>query len=114
MNYKDLTKIANHELVKGLPKLSRPLNQMCGPCQIGKQTKSVHKKVTHLATFRPLELIHMDLMGPTRTQSINGKRYIFLAVDDFTRFTWVNFLKEKSNTFEVFKTLVNLVQNEKQ
>ena len=54
----------------------------------------------------------MDLLGPTRTESIEGKRYIFLTVDDFTRFSWVNFLREKSDTFDAFQALVLKIQNE--
>ena len=79
---------------------------MCGPCQLRKQTRAPHKKVNSFTTKRPLELVHMDLMGPTRTESIGGKRYIFLTVDDFTRFSWVNFLREKSDTFDAFQALV--------
>ena len=71
-----------------------------------------HKKVNNFTTKRPLELVHMDLMGSTRTESIGGKRYIFLTVDDFTRFSWVNFLREKSDTFDAFQALVLKIQNE--
>ena len=48
-----------------------------------------------VATFRPLELLHVDLMGPTRTESMVGKRYIMVVVDDFSRYSWVEFLREK-------------------
>jgi hypothetical protein len=64
-------------------------------------------------TKKPLELLHMDLMGPSRIESIGGKRYILVMVDDFTRFTWVRFLKEKSETLSIFKSLVKQLQNEK-
>jgi hypothetical protein len=47
----------------------------------------------------------MDLMGPMQVESIGGKRYAFVVVDDFSRFTWVNFIREKSGTFDVFKDL---------
>ena len=49
-----------------------------------------------VATSRPLELLHVDLMGPTRTESMVGKRYIMVVVDDFSRYSWVEFLREKS------------------
>ena len=49
---------------------------------IGK-TKSSHPKVNVVATSRPLELLHVDLMGPTRIESMGGKRYIMVVVDDF-------------------------------
>ena len=47
----------------------------------------------------------MDLMGPMQVESLGGKRYAYVVVDDFSRFTWVNFIKEKSDVFEVFKEL---------
>jgi hypothetical protein len=113
INYKDLSTLANKELIRGVPKLSRPSNHVCGPCQLGKQTKAIHKKSNTLATSRPLELLHMDLMGPSRVESIGRKKYIFVIVDDFSRFTWVRFLREKSDTLSEFKSFVKSVQNER-
>ncbi|KAK0605240.1 hypothetical protein LWI29_024494 [Acer saccharum] len=55
----------------------------------------------------------MDLMGPIQTESINGKKYIFVCVDDFSRFTWVYFLRNKTKAFDYFKKFCNQVQNEK-
>ncbi|KAG5562829.1 hypothetical protein RHGRI_005526 [Rhododendron griersonianum] len=113
INYKDLSMLTKRELIKGVPKLSKPKNHVCGPCQLGKQTRAAHKKTTGIATKRPLELLHMDLMGPSRVESIAGKKYIFVVVDDFSRFSWVRFLREKSETISMFKVLVKHIQNEK-
>ena len=55
----------------------------------------------------------MDLMGPMQVESIAGKRYVFVCVDDFFRFTWIDFLKEKSETFDIFKKLCKRLKNEK-
>jgi transposase InsO family protein len=55
----------------------------------------------------------MDLMGPMQVESLGGKRYAFVVVDDFTRYTWVNFIRDKSDTFDVFRTLSTQVQREK-
>lgn len=60
-----------------------------------------------------LELIQMDLMGPIQTERIAGRRYIFVLVDDFSRFTWVRFLREKSEMLQSFKMLVLQLSNEK-
>ena len=87
VSYKHLSIVSKHELVLGIPKLSRMSNVVCGPCQLGKQTKAKHPGTQTLATFKPLELLHLDLMGPTRTKSLDGKRYIMVVVDDFTRYT---------------------------
>ena len=55
----------------------------------------------------------MDLMGPTRTESLGGKRYIMVVVDDFTRYTWVILLRSKSDAPEHIETLCTRLQNEK-
>ena len=60
---------------------------------------------------QPLELLHMDLFGPTQVQSINHNRYVFVIVDDFSRYTWIFFLKNKSDTFDNFKVFVKRIQN---
>ena len=54
---------------------------------------------------RVLKLVHMDLMGPMQVESIDGKKYVFMCIDYFSRFTWVDFISEKSHTFNVFKKL---------
>ena len=95
INFKDLNNITSKEIVKGVPKIGKPRNVVCEPCQIGKQTKIQHKKVKDIMTSQPLELVHMDLMGPLRTISLCGKTYMLVMVDDFLRFTWISFLKEK-------------------
>ena len=69
--------------------------------------------VQHLTTSRVLELLLMDLMGPMQIESLGGKRYVFVCVDDFSRYTWVDFIREKSDTFAVFEALCKQVQREK-
>ena len=51
-------------------------------------------------TSRPLELLHIDLIGPARVQSLGGKKYILVVVDDFIRYTWVVLLKDKAEAPE--------------
>ena len=80
---------------------------------MGKQTKASHHKVNVIATSRCLELLHVDLMWPTRTESLGGKRYIMVIVDDFLGYTWVEFLREKSEACEKLKILCKRLQNEK-
>ena len=86
-SYKHLSIVFKHELVLGVPKLSKMSNVVCGPCQLWKQTKAKHPSTQTSATSRPLELLHLDLMGPTRIKSLGGKRYIMVVVDNFTRYT---------------------------
>jgi len=86
-NYKQVTKVSKLEAVIGLPKFGKIEKNVCGPCKLGKQTKLTHPKVNVVATSRPLELLHMDLMGPTRTESMGGKQYIMVMIDNFSRYS---------------------------
>jgi hypothetical protein len=88
LNFTDMLKIASKEIVKDLPKMEKTGKGVCGPCQLGKQTQAAHKKTSGILTSRNLELLHMDLMGPTRTGSLGGRKYILVVVDDYSRFTW--------------------------
>ena len=64
-------------------------------------------------TSRPLELIHMDLLGPTKTNSLSGNHFIFILVDDFSRFTWVFFLEYKDEVFSRFHVFGRRVEKGK-
>ena len=110
-NFKQVAKVSKLDAVKGLPKFGKVKKTICGACQIGKQTKASHHKVNVIATSRCLELFHVDLMGPTRTESLGGKRYIMVIVDDFSRYTWVEFLREKSEACEKLEMLCKKLQN---
>jgi hypothetical protein len=102
-------KIASKEVVKDLPKMKDTGKGICGPCQLGKQTRTAHKKTLGILTSRNLELLHMDLMGPTRTSSLCGKKYILVIVDDYSRYTWVLLLREKSDAFEAAQQLLKKI-----
>ena len=78
-----------------------------------KTDKTKYPRTQKSATSRPLELLHLDLMGPTRTDSLGVKRYIMVVVDDFTRYTWVILLRSKSNAPEHIEALYTRLQNEK-
>ena len=74
--------------------MSKKKPGVCGPCQLGKQLKESHSSLQQTTTSRVLELLYIDLMGPMQVESIGGKRYVFVCVDDFSRFTWVDFIKK--------------------
>jgi transposase InsO family protein len=65
-----------------------------------------------MTTERPLELHHMDLFGLIAYISIDGSKYCLVIVDDYSRFTWVFFLQEKSQTQETLKKFLSQAQNE--
>ena len=76
-----------------------------------KKTKGLHKKVKEIRTTRPLNLLHMDLMGPMRIESKGGQLYVLMVVDDFSRY-FVSFLREKSEAIQHLKFLFNRIQVE--
>lgn len=107
-----MKKIVSKEAIRGILRLKIEEGKICGECQIGKQTKMSHPKSQHQTTSKVLELLHMDLMRHMQVESLWGKRYAYVVVDDFSRFTWVNFIK-KTDVFEVFKDLCQRIQREK-
>ncbi|KAG8645564.1 hypothetical protein MANES_10G076205v8 [Manihot esculenta] len=97
-----LKNLSKDELVDGLPKIKYEKDKVCDACQMGKQVKSSFKAINKVISSRPLQLLHMDLFGPTR-----------VAIDDYSRYTWVVFLAHKDDCFDAFKSFTKKVQNEK-
>ncbi|GJZ14831.1 retrovirus-related pol polyprotein from transposon TNT 1-94 [Tanacetum coccineum] len=90
-----IAKIMRHGLVRGLPKLKFEKDHLCSACAMGKSKKQSHKPKSEDTNQEKLYLLHMDLCGPMRVASMNGKKYILVIVDDYSRFTWVKFLASK-------------------
>ena len=63
-----------------------------------------------VSTTKPLEMLHVDLCGPMCVITRGCKRYILVIVDDYSRYTWTQFLATKDETYEVFEIFVRLVQ----
>jgi len=78
-----MKKTLSSEVIRGLPDLKIIEGSICGECQIDKQTRMSHPRLEHQVTSKVLELLHMDLMGPMQVESIGGKRYVLVVVDDF-------------------------------
>ncbi|KAH9791908.1 hypothetical protein KPL71_003919 [Citrus sinensis] len=108
-----ISKISKDDLVKGLPKIGFQKDKICEACQFGKQIKTSFKNKNYISTSKPLELLHIDLFGPSRYASLNGKYYAFVIVDDYSRYTWVLFLANKDDALDAFKVLCKKLQNEK-
>lgn len=113
INYKHLMTLASSGSVRGIPKLMTKVVEVCPPCQFGKQKCESHSLKQAIRTGQIMELLHMDLMGPMQIESVGGKKYIFVCVDDFSRYTWIDLIREKSDTFNVFEKLCLRLQNEK-
>ncbi|GJV59132.1 retrovirus-related pol polyprotein from transposon TNT 1-94 [Tanacetum coccineum] len=98
LNFGTLNDLARKDLVRGLPRLKFENDQLCFACQLRKSRKATHKPKTINTIMEVLHTLHMDLCGPLRVQSINEKKYILVIVDDYSRFTWVKFLRTKDET----------------
>jgi transposase InsO family protein len=81
-------------------------------CQAGKQVGVHHPHKKIITLERPLELLHMDLFGLIAYISIGGSKYYLVIVDDYSRFIWVFFLMEKSQTQDTLKGFLRRAQNE--
>ncbi|GKE95261.1 retrovirus-related pol polyprotein from transposon TNT 1-94 [Tanacetum coccineum] len=95
LNFGTLNKLAKDGLAQGIPRLKFQKDHLFSACALWKSKKSSHQPKAEDINQEKLYLLHMDLSGLMRVASINGKRYILVIVDDYSRFTWVRFLKTK-------------------
>ncbi|KAJ9562411.1 hypothetical protein OSB04_007571 [Centaurea solstitialis] len=80
LNYATINQLAKTGLVTGLPSLKFTKEQLCSACEMGKIKKPSHKLKVEHNTSKPLQLLHMDLCGPMRVQSINGRKYVLVRL----------------------------------
>nr|GFB15594.1 Gag-Pol polyprotein [Tanacetum cinerariifolium] len=97
-------------LVRGLPKLKFEKDHLCSACAMGKSKKKSHKPKSKDTNQEKLYLMHMDLCGPIRVESINGKKYILVIFDDYTRFTWVKFMRSKDEAPDFIIKFLKMIQ----
>ncbi|GKD28220.1 retrovirus-related pol polyprotein from transposon TNT 1-94 [Tanacetum coccineum] len=92
--------LTKQDLVDGLPKFKYDKDHLCSACEQGKSKKASLQPKLVPSTHSKLELIYLDLYGPMRVESISGKKYILVIVDDYSCYTWVYFLctKDESHT----------------
>src|SRR6266498_3557613 len=106
-----LKKVFNGNLVRGVKDVTFKKDKLCGACQARKQVANTHPHKNFMSTSRLLELLHMDLFGPTSYKSIGGNLYCLLIVDDYSRYSWMFFLQKKSETMSIFKKFAKRAQN---
>ncbi|GKB14880.1 retrovirus-related pol polyprotein from transposon TNT 1-94 [Tanacetum coccineum] len=101
---------SGHGLVRGLPKLMFDKDHLCSACAMGKSKKKPHKPKSEDTTKKKLYLLHMDLCGPIRVASVNGKKYILVIIDDYSRFTWVKCLRSKDEAPDFIIKFLKMIQ----
>ncbi|GJV89718.1 retrovirus-related pol polyprotein from transposon TNT 1-94 [Tanacetum coccineum] len=110
LNFGTINDLARKDLVRGLPRLKFEKDHLCSACQLGKSGKHTHTPKTKNTNLEVLNTLHMDLCGPMRVQTTNGKKYILVIVDDYSRFTWVKFLRSKDETPEFVIKFLKQIQ----
>nr|GEV60006.1 integrase, catalytic region, zinc finger, CCHC-type, peptidase aspartic, catalytic [Tanacetum cinerariifolium] len=95
---------------RGLPKLKYQKDHLCSACALGKSKKHSHKPKAKVFSHEKLYLLHMDLCEPMRIQSIIGRKYILVIVDDYSWFTWVKFLRLKDEVPEFVIKFLKMIQ----
>ncbi|GJS37705.1 retrovirus-related pol polyprotein from transposon TNT 1-94 [Tanacetum coccineum] len=110
LNFGAINHLARHGLVRGLPKLKFKKDHLCSACAIGKSKKKPHKPKSEDTNQEKLYLLHMDLCGPMRVASVNGKKYILVIVNDYSRFTWVKCLRSKDEAPDFIIKFLKMIQ----
>jgi transposase InsO family protein len=111
INFDNPVKVRKKEAVREIPHIMKPTNTLCNNCQQGKKTKTKFKSKEY-STIRLLEIVHTDLVGPTRTKVLKGEKYFMLFFNDYTRMSAICFLGKKLEAFDNFKAYKEMVENE--
>ena len=110
LNYKYLQSLSKENMVEGLPSIKFSKGT-CKGCIVGKHVKNKYDKGNAGREVQVLDLIHSYIIGPLPTPSYGNSRYVLTFIDDFSRYCWVYFLKQKYEVFEIFKVFKSLVEN---
>nr|GFA62289.1 hypothetical protein [Tanacetum cinerariifolium] len=111
LNFDTINDLARNDLVAGLPKFKYHKEHLCPSCGQGKSKRASHPPKQVPNSRQRLHLLYMDLCGPMRIASINGKRYVLVIVDDYSRYTWIHFLKSKDEAPEVIIKFLKRITN---
>ncbi|GJT10631.1 putative ribonuclease H-like domain-containing protein [Tanacetum coccineum] len=112
IHFKTMNTLVKGKLVRGLPSKIFENDHSCVACQKGKQHRASCKVKTVSSISQPLQMLHMDLFGPTSVKSIMKKLYCLVIIDDYSRFSWTFFLATKDETTEILKVFITRIENQ--
>ncbi|GJT34970.1 putative ribonuclease H-like domain-containing protein [Tanacetum coccineum] len=112
VNFNTMNKLVRGNLVRGLPSKIFENDHSCVACQKGKQHKDSYKTKLVSSISQPLQMLHIDLFGPTSIRSLNHKTYCLVVTDDFSRFSWVFCLHTKDETSGILKKFITEIENQ--
>nr|GEV34390.1 ribonuclease H-like domain-containing protein [Tanacetum cinerariifolium] len=110
LNFGSINHLARNSLVHGLPRIKFKKDHLCSACAIGKSKKQSHKPKSEDTNQEKLYLLHIDLCGSMGVVSVNGKKYILVIVDDYSRFAWVMFLASKDEAPDFIIKFLKMIQ----
>nr|GEV15471.1 retrovirus-related Pol polyprotein from transposon TNT 1-94 [Tanacetum cinerariifolium] len=110
LNFGAINHLARQGLVRGLSKLKFEKDHLCSACVMGKSKKKSHKPKSEDTNQEKLYLLHMDLCGPMRVESVNRKKYILVIVNDYSRFTGVKCLRSKDEAPDFIIRFLKMIQ----
>ncbi|GKF24598.1 retrovirus-related pol polyprotein from transposon TNT 1-94, partial [Tanacetum coccineum] len=110
LNLDYINLLSKKDVMIGLPKLKYVKDQLCSSCEVSKVKRSSFKTKVVPSSKGLLNLLHMDLCGPMRVKIINGKKYILVIVDHYSRYTCTLFLRYKDETPKVLKDFLQMIQ----
>ncbi|GJS42466.1 retrovirus-related pol polyprotein from transposon TNT 1-94 [Tanacetum coccineum] len=111
LNFKTINKLEKQNFVIGLPSLVYSKDKPCSSCEKGKHHRAIFKTKYTSSIKKCLHLLHMDLFGLVTPRSINHEKYTIVIVDEYSRYTWVYFLKKKSQAPETIMPFIKRVEN---
>nr|GEZ05413.1 ribonuclease H-like domain-containing protein [Tanacetum cinerariifolium] len=97
LNFDTINLLSKNDIVIGIPKLKFVKDHLCSSCELAKAKRKSFQTKTTPSSKRRLQLLYMDLCGPMWVESINGKKYVLVIVDDYSRYTWTHFLRDGEN-----------------
>ncbi|GKA33586.1 retrovirus-related pol polyprotein from transposon TNT 1-94 [Tanacetum coccineum] len=110
LNFDTINLLSKYDIVNGLTKLKFVKDHLCSSCELGKEKCKSFKTKTTPSSKRRLQILNIELCGPMRVESFNGKKYVLVIVDDYSRYTWTHFLRSKDETPKVLIDFLKLVQ----
>lgn len=111
VNMETIKSMVHKDLVVGLPHIAFE-KEICGSCLLGKQTRQTFPQATSYRAEKILELVHGDLCGPISPSTVPGNKYVFVLIDDHSRYMWTILMKEKSEALEKFKKFRTMIEQE--
>ena len=107
----DVKRLFSENLVDGIKITQQNFVEDCEICLKGKQARLPFPKKSMLRSKKILDLVHTDLCGPINIKTPSGNKYLLTLIDDFSRFTYVYFLRNKSQTLSKLQEYFELVKN---